>query len=135
MAMSLPPLGLDLTKLKFNACLLRADGKPRHKVFTNNPDGFAQLAGWLSRQGVGRVHACMEAAGTYVDALATYLHEAGHSVRRVNPAASRAPTGLEKLETFARAPVGMRVVLCTYFLAWEVFDYLRRLEEGQAAAK
>jgi len=88
--MSLPPLGLDLAKLKFNACLLRADGKLRHKVFTNNPDGFAQLAGWLARQGAERVHACMEATGTYGDSLATYLHEAGHTVSRVNPAAVKA---------------------------------------------
>jgi hypothetical protein len=32
--MNLPPLGLDLAKLKFNACLVRAGGKLRHKVFT-----------------------------------------------------------------------------------------------------
>ena len=68
--MSLPLLGLDLAKLKFNACLLRADGKPRHKVFPNHPDGFAQLVGWLARHGVGPVHACMEATGTYGDSLA-----------------------------------------------------------------
>ena len=88
--MSLPPLGLDLAKLKFNACLVRDGGKPRHKVFANTEAGFAQLSGWLSRQGVERVHACMEATGTYGDALATYLHEAGHSVSRVNPAAIKA---------------------------------------------
>jgi transposase len=88
--MSLPPLGLDIAKLKFNACLLREGGKLRHKVFTNNPDGFAQLAAWLSRQGVGRVHACMEATGAYGDALAAHLHEAGHAVSRVNPAAVKA---------------------------------------------
>jgi transposase len=88
--MSLPPLGLDLAKLKFNACLAREGGKPRHKVFPNNPDGFAQLSGWLSQQGVERVHACMEATGTYGDALAAYLHGAGHTVSRVNPAAIKA---------------------------------------------
>jgi transposase len=87
---NLPPLGLDLAKLKFNACLVRQGGKLRHKVFTNNPDGFAQLSGWLSQQGVERVHACLEATGTYGDALATYLHEAGHAVSRVNPAAIKA---------------------------------------------
>jgi transposase len=32
----------------------------------------------------------MEATGTYGDALATYLHEAGHPVSRVNPAAIKA---------------------------------------------
>jgi transposase len=88
--MSLPSLGLDLAKLKFNACLAREGGKLRHKVFPNNPDGFAQLSGWLSQQGIKRVHACMEATGTYGDSLAAYLHGAGHAVSRVNPAAIKA---------------------------------------------
>jgi transposase len=88
--MTLPPLGLDISKLKFNACLVRDGGKLRHKVFSNDPGGFARLAAWLSKQGVGRVHACMEATGTYGDSLATHLHEAGHAVSRVNPAAIKA---------------------------------------------
>jgi hypothetical protein len=46
--MTLPALGLAIAKLKFNACLLRAGGKPRHKVFPNTAEGFAQLAEWLS---------------------------------------------------------------------------------------
>lgn len=33
----LPPLGLDATKLKFDARLLRAGGKLRHKVFSTLP--------------------------------------------------------------------------------------------------
>jgi transposase len=88
--MNLPPLGLDIAKLKFNACLLRADGKLRHKVFPNNPAGFAQLCDWLARQGAERVHACLEATGAYGDSLAAYLHEAGHTVSLVNPAAIKA---------------------------------------------
>lgn len=88
--MNLPPLGLDIAKLKFNACLVRADGKLRHKVFPNNPTGFAQLCDWLARQGVERVHACLEATGAYGDSLAAYLHEAGHTVSIVNPAAIKA---------------------------------------------
>jgi transposase len=88
--MTLLPLGLDVAKLKFNACLLREDGRLRHKVFPNNPDGFSQLSDWLVKLGVERVHACMEATGTYGDSLATYLHEAGHTVSRVNPAAIKA---------------------------------------------
>jgi transposase len=87
---NLPPLGLDIAKLKFNACLIRRGGKLRHKVFTNNPDGFAHLSDWLSRQGVEQVHACLEATGTYGDSLATYLHERGHTVSVVNPAAIKA---------------------------------------------
>jgi transposase len=88
--MNLPPLGLDIAKLKFNACLVRADGKLRHRVFPNNPTGFAQLCDWLARQGVERVHACLEATGAYGDSLAAYLHEAGHTVSIVNPAAIKA---------------------------------------------
>jgi transposase len=88
--MNLPPLGLDLAKLKFNACLARAAGKLCHKVFPNNPQGFAQLSDWLKKQGVKQVHACMEATGTYGDSLATYLHEQGHTVSVVNPAAIKA---------------------------------------------
>jgi transposase len=88
--MNLPPLGLDIAKLKFNACLVRADGKLRHRVFPNSPTGFAQLCDWLVRQGVERVHACLEATGAYGDSLAAYLHEAGHTVSIVNPAAIKA---------------------------------------------
>jgi transposase len=88
--MTLPPLGLDISKLKFNACLIRDAGKLRHKVFTNNPDGFALLSDWLSKQGVERAHACLEATGTYGDSLAAYLHGQGHTVSVVNPAAIKA---------------------------------------------
>ena len=88
--MNLPPLGLDISKLKFNACLLRADGKLRHKVFPNNPTGFSQLCDWLARQGVEYIHACLEATGAYGDSLAADLHKAGHTVSIVNPAAIKA---------------------------------------------
>ena len=88
--MIVPPLGLDVAKLKFNACLLCEDGKLRHRVFPNTPVGFAQLIEWLGREQVTRAHACLEATGTYGDSLATYLHEAGHVVSLVNPAAIKA---------------------------------------------
>jgi transposase len=84
----LPPLGLDLAKLKFNACLVRNSGKLRHKVFPNTEAGFAQLCAWLEAQGAAPARACMEATGAYGDALAAYLHE--HRVSRVNPAAVKA---------------------------------------------
>jgi transposase len=83
-------LGIDIAKLKFNACLLRTDGKLRHKVFPNTTEGFAQLAEWLSGQGAPRTHACMEATGAYGEALALFLHAGGHAVSVVNPAAVKA---------------------------------------------
>jgi transposase len=88
--MNLSPLGIDIAKLKVNACLVRQGGKLRHKVFANTAAGFSQLADWLAGQGVERVHACMEATGAYGDSLAAYLHERGHAVSVVNPAAIKA---------------------------------------------
>lgn len=88
--MNLPALGLDVSKLKFNACLMREGGKLRHKVFSNKPEGFAQLSDWLSKHEVPQVHACMEATGAYGDALAIHLHEQDYMVSVVNPAAIKA---------------------------------------------
>ena len=78
-------LGIDIAKAKFAAALLRPDGKIRHKSCANTPTGFVDLAVWLQRQGVTHVHATLEATGTYGEALATWLHDAGHIVSVVNP--------------------------------------------------
>jgi transposase len=88
--MAAPVLGLDVAKLKFNACLINRSSKLRHKVFSNTALGFEQLSEWLSKQGVSKVHACLEATGTYSEALALSLHEAGQRVSVVNPAAIKA---------------------------------------------
>src|SRR5205085_6604099 len=88
--MTASALGIDIAKLKFNACLIQQSGKLKHKVFPNTPTGFTQLLEWLSKQGVERAHACLEATGTYGEALALFLHQAGHTVSRINPAAVKA---------------------------------------------
>jgi transposase len=88
--MSLLPLGIDISKLKFDVALLRDTGKLKHRVFPNTPAGFAQLSAWVEKQQAGRVHACLEATGAYSDSLATYLHEQGHLVSVVNPAQIKA---------------------------------------------
>ena len=83
-------LGIDVSKLKFDVCLILQTGKFRHRVFPNHKAGFEQLSAWLLKQKVERVHVCMEATGTYAQPLALYLHEAGHVVSIVNPAKIRA---------------------------------------------
>lgn len=88
--MTQPVLGIDIAKLKFNVCLINLNGKLKHKVFPNTSTGFEQLRQWLTKQGVQRVHACLEATGTYGEALALFLHEAGHTVSVLNPAAIKA---------------------------------------------
>jgi transposase len=89
-AMTEPTLGIDISKLKFNACLVKHGGKLRHKVLPNTSAGFEQLRDWLAQQGVEHVHACLEATGTYGEALALFLHQAGQRVSVVNPAAIKA---------------------------------------------
>jgi transposase len=92
-------LGIDVSKLKFNVCLIREDGKLRHRVFANNEAGFTQLSDWLKKNHVSQVHACLEATGTYSEALATYLYDGGHQVSVVNPAATKAYAGAQLSRT------------------------------------
>jgi transposase len=42
-------------------------------------EGFETLMLWLEKQGIKKVHACLEATGNYGEDLAIYLHEAGHN--------------------------------------------------------
>jgi transposase len=79
-------LGIDIAKAKFACALLLPEGKVRHKSCANTPAGFADMGTWLRRQQVTHVHACLEATGRYGEALALWLHAAGHVVSLVNPA-------------------------------------------------
>ena len=88
--MTQPALGIDIAKEKFNVCLLDPAGKPKHKVFANTEAGFQQRATWLARHDAASAHACLEATGTYGEALALFLHQAGHAVSVINPAAVKA---------------------------------------------
>jgi transposase len=88
-------LGIDIAKAKFVCALLTADGRLRHKSCANTVAGFAELVAWLQRHGVTQVHACLEATGTYGEAVATWLHEAGHLVSVVNPAIIHAYAGTQ----------------------------------------
>ena len=72
-------LGVDIAKKKFDVALL-INGKLKHKVFTNDQEGFETLLAWLHKQNVDRTHVCLEASSTYGDGLATSMHDAGHTV-------------------------------------------------------
>lgn len=78
-------LGIDIGKQKFEVHLL-VNGKTKSKSLKNSKEGFSALTEWLRKHGVGLVHACMEATGSYGDELALYLYDAGHAVSIVNPA-------------------------------------------------
>ena len=78
-------LGVDISKNTFDVALMRA-GKFKHKKFRNTASGFKELSRWLDRLKVTSLHVCMEATGTYGEALAQYLFDANHQVSVVNPA-------------------------------------------------
>jgi len=83
-------LGIDVSKDKLDLALRLPDGKARHKVVTNDPEGFAALRAFLTKQGTAELHACMEATGIYWEAIAEYLADAGFTVSVVNPAQIKA---------------------------------------------
>lgn len=83
-------LGIDVSKNTLDAALLREQGKPRHKVFANTAAGHLQLLAWLRDLGAEAAHVCLEATGTWAEAVSLALHEAGHQVSLVNPALIRA---------------------------------------------
>jgi transposase len=90
MNLSVAVLGVDIAKLKFDVCLIKENGKAKHKVFTNTTHGFEQLVVWLNSHQAGSLHVCLEATGSYGEALALHLFDAGYRVSVVNPAAVKA---------------------------------------------
>jgi transposase len=86
---TLPVLGIDIAKAKLDAALLVA-GQVQHRVFANTPAGHTDLLAWISQHGVAQVHVCLEATGTYGEAVALALHAAKHVVSYINPARLKA---------------------------------------------
>jgi transposase len=82
-------LGIDIAKLKFDVALLN-QGKFKTKVFANDASGISACLKWLATHAGAPVHACLEATGSYGDALACALHDAGHTVSVINPARTKA---------------------------------------------
>jgi len=92
--MSVSVLGIDIAKQKFDA-----NGKTKHKACKNSAEGFETMRLWLEKQGIRKVHACLEATGSYGEDLAIYLHEAGYIVSIVNPAMIKGFAQSELLRT------------------------------------
>ena len=80
-------LGIDVAKAKVDICFQRVQPteKPKHQRYDNTALGHQHLLAWLATQAVGQLHVCLEATGTYSDALALCLHQAGYCVSLVNP--------------------------------------------------
>jgi transposase len=83
------PVGVDIAKQKFDAARLQ-DGKYRHKVFHNTPEGFVAFLAWLANFGPAPVRVVMDATGAYSVPLAEFLADQGVWVSVVNPAQIKA---------------------------------------------
>jgi transposase len=77
-------LGIDVAKRKLDVALLR-DAKIRTRQFDNSTAGFQALQAWLNSLHLDHLHICLEATGSYGDAVALFLHQAGYQVSVVNP--------------------------------------------------
>ena len=122
MNLSIAALGIDIAKLKFDVCLIKPNGKAKHKVFANTRHGFDQLVAWLISHQASDPHTCLEATGTYGEPLALFLFEAGFLVSLVNPAAVRAfaGAGLSRTKTDkADAELIARFCLAQQPKAWQ----------------
>lgn len=77
-------LGIDVSKKTLDVALI-FNNKTLSKQFKNSKDGFKLLAAWLQSLRITEVHACLEATGSYSEAVALFLHEQGHRVSILNP--------------------------------------------------
>lgn len=80
-------LGIDISKDKFDICLLVGDSKLIGK-FDNNKSGFHKLLNWLQKKKIDliSIQACMEATGKYGEDLAYFLSSKNIKLSIVNPA-------------------------------------------------
>src|SRR5258708_21655593 len=128
--------------------ILLVDGTMLQRSFAMTVAGFDALRTGMSKQGVERVHACLEAPGAYGAALALSLHEAGHVVvvSLVNPAriAAYAKSRLTRTKTDqADAALIAHVCYTQHPLAWtpplaevrELQARVRRVEMLQEMAQ
>ena len=79
-------VGIDISKTKFDACLLLDENKTKAKTFGNSYEGFHALLAWLEENEVPCVHVCMEGTGRLWEPLAEFLNEKVAVVSVVNPA-------------------------------------------------
>ena len=79
-------LGIDIAKLKFDACLVLPGQGSRRKVFSNDAAGFAELRVWVRDQSAVGPDVAVEATGSYWIELAEALHRIGWPVFLLNPA-------------------------------------------------
>lgn len=77
-------LGLDVSKLTIEVCLLFPDEARSKLTIPNSASGFQMLLKWLQGLDLSCLHACLEPTGRYSRPLAYFLIDAGIRVSLVN---------------------------------------------------
>jgi transposase len=77
-------IGIDVSKEKFDVCLLKEVGCCLQKIFNNNELGFREFEKWLRSNSVNS-WICIEATGHYSEILADFLASRNIQVSVVNP--------------------------------------------------
>ena len=81
-------LGIDLSKVYFDATLRKSDEQKVHVRCDNDAAGFETLDKWLQAAGVTTLHACMERSSTVVEGAARGRAAALAAGSAVEPSAS-----------------------------------------------
>jgi transposase len=78
-------VGIDVAQASLDV-VVHLSASRSHRVLANQPDGFAALHRWLSSLPVVQCRLCLEATGSYSDALVTFLLAHDYSVSVLPPA-------------------------------------------------
>src|SRR6478672_4272919 len=93
----IPVLGIDVSKLTLDACMITAESISHHRV-RNDHEGHQQLHAWALAISP-EYCACLESTGSYGEALAKYLFKEQVAVSLVNPAQTAAFAKAQLLRT------------------------------------
>jgi transposase len=83
--MKTPAIGIDIAQHSFVAALWFDSRRHSKATFANHVGGFRRLQRWLQKHFVAGARVGLESTNTYAEALAEWLHQAGHEVYLLNP--------------------------------------------------
>lgn len=78
-------VGIDVAQAKLDV-VVHVAGSRVHRVLRNQQDGFVALHRWLGSLSVSQCRVCLEATGSYSDALVSFLHAHDYYVSVLPPA-------------------------------------------------
>jgi transposase len=79
-------IGIDVSQLTLDACIVKSEGKHAHRQFKNEATGWAKLLRWAQSFQCAELHFCLESTGAYGKGLAQFLANDGQKVSVENPA-------------------------------------------------